>query len=430
MGRSDLQVAASVSCFSSLTGLEELIIDSSRKFSSDSLICDEQTSELHPSFAMALPHLLSLRSLSLTSCYLTPKGMTSLAPILSQLVDLRSLHISFDPHLDSAGAESLCSALSKLPHLQSLRLFYCTIRDPGFSSLASILRFLPQLTAIDLSFSSGYATSIDQGMISLSKELPLCCPLLQSLSVGCNDFTPAAIHAFFAALPLLPSLRELEIPAISVEYHFADFLTVIPSLAPGIEILHLNNNKLDLKQWTELAALLPLFSRIQKLLLVSIHLNPQLFRVISPALSRLPSLAFLNIACNEIGVGRQGANSASASAHPSAVAVAQMLPSLLSLRELNLSFCEFDSADFLIIVKQFHHLSSLHRLTLAGLYLTDPVVEPLLTALLPIRDLHFLDLTPHPHLIHFIDNASIRSRVRSVLQARFPFLNMLLKTKY
>ena len=94
VGKSDEEVAASVSCFSSLMGLEELVIDSSGLNST--WICDRHTKDLHPSFATALSHLLSLRFLSLRDCHIKSKGMATLSTIFGQLVVLQSIDLYYN----------------------------------------------------------------------------------------------------------------------------------------------------------------------------------------------------------------------------------------------------------------------------------------------------------------------------------------------
>ena len=179
VGKSDEEVAGSVSCFSSLMGLEELFSTSSfyYSFSSrDSWICDEHSSALHPSFDSAISHLLSLRSLSLRTYNLTGKGMVSLARILRQFVHLQLIDISLHIHfrLGSAGTKSLCSALTPLSGLHILIFCRCYVEDHGFCSLAFVLKTLPHLVKIDISGICFYAPPIDQGMIALSRELHRC----------------------------------------------------------------------------------------------------------------------------------------------------------------------------------------------------------------------------------------------------------------
>ena len=137
----------------------------------------------------------------------------SLAPILAQLVHLELLDFSRNDDIGSAGADSLCAALRNLPCPQSLNLYRCKIADAGFSSLASALSFLPQLTDLNISWMWRYPEPIDQGMIDLGRLLPSC-HSLHTLSAGDNTYTPASMHTFFLALPLLPSLRVLDIHSL------------------------------------------------------------------------------------------------------------------------------------------------------------------------------------------------------------------------
>ena len=75
LGKSDDMIAASTFCFSSLSALEELIINPPSDSDSLTWLCDESSAAPHPSFTLVLSHLTSLRSLSLRSCHITSKGI-------------------------------------------------------------------------------------------------------------------------------------------------------------------------------------------------------------------------------------------------------------------------------------------------------------------------------------------------------------------
>ena len=121
--------------------MEELVITSS--FDSPSCLCDEDSEELHPSFALAISSLVSFRILALRRCGVTAIGMASLAPILSQFTHLQSLDLLMSS-LGGDGASFLCSALSKMVNLRSLSLNGCGLGDGGFCHLASVFKcYLP-----------------------------------------------------------------------------------------------------------------------------------------------------------------------------------------------------------------------------------------------------------------------------------------------
>ena len=94
LGKSNEEIGAAVSCLSSLTAIDELIVDG--QGSPSIYLCDEKSEELHASFASALSHLSSLHSLSLRCCHITPIGMLTVSPILGQFVHLKSLDLSWN----------------------------------------------------------------------------------------------------------------------------------------------------------------------------------------------------------------------------------------------------------------------------------------------------------------------------------------------
>ena len=194
---------------------------------------------------------------------------------------------------------------------------------------------------------------------------------------------------------------------------------MIPSIAPRIESLNLSDTPLNLAQWSSLAPLLPHFSCLRKLQLRYMSINPQIFSVLSADLSRVRSLTSLDLFWNPLGAG-QGA--ASASSHPGATSLSQLLSSLTSLQELNLSFCRLDSSDLIILTQSFSHLPSLRCLDLSRLYLDDRVVEPLIAALSHVADLHLLDLSSYS----FRFSKASELRLHTALKSHFSHLQLIL----
>ena len=258
LGRRNDEIAAATSCFSSFAALEDLSIDSS--YMHDSWLCDLHSEDLFPSVASALSHLVSLRSISFRCCSITSKGMITMGKVLSCcLLHLQFLEFANCTLGGHEGAAALFSSLPQLLQLQSLVLRGCCLGDDGFLLLSSVLKLLPHLTCLDITANAPSDGSAAEGMQALSRELPHC-PLLHSVSVGHNSFSPAAQHAFFTALPLLPSLRVLSIPRIRLAHGFSDFVDALPFVAPVLESLNLSGNKFDLTQWSTFCSSPPAFS--------------------------------------------------------------------------------------------------------------------------------------------------------------------------
>ena len=425
LGKQNEEIGSATACFSSLTSLEELHITGRTQHELNNKLatrlCDEQTQSLHPAFASALTHLVSLRSLSLCSCHLTATAMISLSSVLSDIVHLHSLTLSHNQQIGSNGIALLCSALSLLPDLQCLVLAHCHIEDSGFSSISSVLRFLSHLTNIDLSGNCTSLSPANHGFMLFVTELHCCCPLLHSLSVGHNCMTSATLSALLSALPFLPYLHILHIPNIHLDRRFSDFLAAVPFLVPTLTGINLSLNPLDRAQWSSFSVLLPQFTHLLQLDFSSMRLcSDSLFRdVIVPALSQIRSLSSLNLSNNWFGVG-QHVNATTA--HSDATALTQLLGSLPVLQELNLSFCNFDSDDLLIITESFSRLPPLHSIYLSGLFIRDNVVEPLIAALVKMNELRFLSISCR--YVHGLSEVS-KSRLRSALRSKFPQLQLI-----
>lgn len=109
----------------------------------------------------------------------------------------------------------------------------------------------------------------------------------------------------------------------------------------------------------------------------------------SPSLSHRTSLTSLDLSNSWSGVGPTFSFEAS---HSAAAAVTQFLPSLSSLQALFLRSCLFHFVDFVPIVQSFSHLPLLQSIAISEIDLDYAVVEPLLVALLQVRDLRLLTL--------------------------------------
>ena len=330
---------------------------------------------------------------------------------------MRSLDLSGNA-LCAAGARALST--SNLPELQSFILSHTDIDNAGFSSIASLLKLLPNLTLLDLSHTQ-CQSYLSTGLIALSSEL-LSCPSLHTLNVGFNDTSPAAQHSFFSALALLPSLRVLDISNIHLERECDDFVAALrnPFLASSLECLNLSWNRIRHSQWPTLAPLLPTLTSVNKLGLQDMPISRELFSLLCPHLAQMLSLRSLNLSENPLGSvlgGHQDQNDATHMAH--------MLESLSSLQELDLHYCCFDSTDLIIILQSFPRLPSLSSLDLSGLFLDDSVIEPFLSALLPVSGLHLLRL----HSDYYSFSQSGQTHLHSALMSAFPRLQHDLVTE-
>ena len=338
--------------------------------------------------------------------------MLTLTPILSRFVLWHSWSV-----LIMKATILFVLALSRMQNLESLIVTHCdSLDDSGFAALASILYCFPRLKVLQL-FSNSSSTAVaDQGLEILSRKLHTC-PLLHTVNIGYIYLTPAAQHAFFSSIPSLTSLRFLDVSAIHLASGFASFLAVLPDLAPVLEGLNLSVNELDETHWASLAPLLPRLTRLQALTLRNMSITSEHFLLLAPALAQIPSLTSLNLADNPLGVG-QGLSSLAP--HIGATAMANMLTSLTSSQELNFRDCQFDSTDLLIILQSFYYLPLLRSLILSGLFLDHRVVEPLISALLYLNDLRFLNIISFHSQCHFREAS--RSRLRAALMSKFPHL--------
>lgn len=412
LGKNHEEIAAATSCFSSLSALEELIIDGESYLTS---LHNPGSEQLNGSFASTISPLVSLRSLVLRDCHLSSEAMLALGSVLSRFTHLRRLDLSKNFHHGDHSA-SVSVVLQQLPHLTSLSLRECSLRETGLLSLSSVLKFLPSLTELDVT-GDLHLQDPSPGMDGLSRELHHC-PHLRTLSIGHNTIPPSSLHEFFSALLFLPSLRVLNLPDVRLERGFADFLAAFPLLAPALEGLDISRNHLLPDQWTSLAHLLPQCKCLRTFASNSMEITSALFSLLAPSLSQLSLLSSLQLASNPLGA-RDWRSRPSRSSAP---LIARMLTSLSSLQEADLHDIWFDSSDLIIISQSFPHLPFLRSLNLSGLYLEDSVVEPFITAVMQLTDLHYLSLFS---FVAHLSESSI-SRLRSAIISKLPQLRLIL----
>ncbi|XP_078598216.1 NLR family CARD domain-containing protein 4-like [Branchiostoma floridae x Branchiostoma japonicum] len=153
-----------------------------------------------------LKNVPGLRALDLWHTDLTLSSLQPLVQGFSNMSLLEELDLSWNRDLGDAGMEVLHVGLSKVPHLAVLRLWGVNMTAVGMSSLAPYMHHLVGLRELDI---TGNKIG-DTGLKSLTTILPIF-TAMQVLVLSSISISPTGMHTLVPALCQLTRLIKLDI---------------------------------------------------------------------------------------------------------------------------------------------------------------------------------------------------------------------------
>ncbi|KAM4718190.1 leucine-rich repeat-containing protein 31 [Anableps anableps] len=154
----------------------------------------------------------SLRELHLVACQLTAVDAAALGGSVAALPKLCVLDVSCNPLLtqkvDAGGFRELAASLSHAVSLTTLRLQGCGLTPETLDALGASLRCLPSVRKVDLSCNRSLAGGLSQ----LTFHLPHATQL-ESLDLHLCRLTHTDLEALIQVLPSLTALTSLDVSA-------------------------------------------------------------------------------------------------------------------------------------------------------------------------------------------------------------------------
>ncbi|XP_066268362.1 NLR family CARD domain-containing protein 3-like [Branchiostoma lanceolatum] len=163
---------------------------------------------------LVLKNVPGLRALDLSCTHLTPSSLQPLVQGFSHMSLLEELDLSENDDLGDAGMEVLQVGLFKVPHLAVLRIRYVGMTAVGMSYLASCMHHLVGLKELDISDNP----IGDTGLESLTAILPIF-TAMQVLVLAEIGISPTGMRTLVPALCQLTRLIKLD---ISYNYAIGD----------------------------------------------------------------------------------------------------------------------------------------------------------------------------------------------------------------
>ncbi|XP_078670940.1 NACHT, LRR and PYD domains-containing protein 12-like [Branchiostoma floridae x Branchiostoma belcheri] len=241
------------------------------------------------SLAPYMRHLVGLREFDISSNKICDTGLTSLTTVLHTFTAMQVLGLS-ETGISPTGMRTLVPALCKLTRLIRLDIRANAIGDPGLECLAAILHHLTAMKVLVIS-----CTGIsDRGISSLIKALPHLVQL-QVLYVSNNNIGDSGIVSLVQTLGQPSSLDMEQNPPGDKS------LTTAPHYNTTLQELHIGENSgvtgAGLGRVTKLISTLPALTRLHMSGYPHkpAHLSDTAAMDLAEALPRLPALEQLNL---------------------------------------------------------------------------------------------------------------------------------------
>ncbi|XP_077952377.1 leucine-rich repeat-containing protein 31 isoform X2 [Gasterosteus aculeatus] len=287
------------------------------------------------------------RSLRLSHCDLTATDLLELATLLRLLPRLEELDVSWNELIGGCLA-ALTSHLQQVGGIRALRLCSCRLTAADVAALGEALGSVPLLEVLDLSWNRG---------------------------VG-----GVALQCLLGKLP--PPLRELHLVACRLTAADATALGMV-SAAPGLCVLDLSCNpqlaqEVDAGGFMALASRLPHAAALATLRLQDCGLRPGDLEALGGSLHHLPSLRELDLSCNKSLAGGLDA-------------LAPHLAHLTHLESLDLHQCRLTHSDLEALIQVLPCLVGLTQLDVSSNQEAGGVADRLVAAL-PLPQMRRLPL--------------------------------------
>ncbi|KAI8513080.1 hypothetical protein Bbelb_097190 [Branchiostoma belcheri] len=241
------------------------------------------------SLAPYMHHLVGLRELDISGNKIGDTGLESLTTVLHTFTAMQVLGLSWTG-ISPTGMHTLVPALCKLTRLIKLDISRNAIGDPGLECLAAILHHLPAMKVLELR-----ATGIsDRGISSLIKALPHLVQL-QVLDVSWNNIGDSGIVSLVQTLCQPSSLDMEQNPPGDKS------LTTAPHYNTTLQELYIGRNRgvtgAGLGRVAQLISTLPALTRLDMSghWGTRAHLSDTAAMDLAEALPKLPALEQLDL---------------------------------------------------------------------------------------------------------------------------------------
>ncbi|XP_078598233.1 uncharacterized protein LOC144874196 [Branchiostoma floridae x Branchiostoma japonicum] len=207
-----------------------------------------------------LKNVPGLRALDLSYSHLTPSSLQPLVQGFSHMSLLEELDLMMNDDLGDAGMEVLGVGLSSVPHLAVLQLWEVHLTAVGMSSLAPYMRHLVELRELDISWNQ----IGDTGLESLTTILPIF-TAMQVLVLKRIGISPTGMRTLVPVLCQLARLIKLDISDNAIGDPGLECLAAILQHLTAMKVLVLSDTGISDRGISSLITALPHLVQLQVL---------------------------------------------------------------------------------------------------------------------------------------------------------------------
>ncbi|XP_019624716.1 PREDICTED: protein NLRC5-like isoform X4 [Branchiostoma belcheri] len=216
--------------------------------------------DLTAKLASVLKNVPCLRELGLSNTNLTPSSLRPLVQGLRHMSLLEELNLDFNSCLGNAGMEVLQVGLSSVPHLAVLRIRYVNMTAVGMTSLAPYMRHLVGLRELDISNNK----IGDTGLESLTTVLHTL-TAMQVLDLSGTCISPTGMRTLVPALCKLTRLIRLDISGNAIGDPGLECLAAILHHLTTMKVLNLSQTGISDRGISSLIKAMPHLVQLQVL---------------------------------------------------------------------------------------------------------------------------------------------------------------------
>ncbi|OCT80789.1 leucine-rich repeat-containing protein 31 [Xenopus laevis] len=260
-------------------------------------------------------------SINLNNCSLTQTDLNDLGVHLSFLPDVEEIDLSWN-NLIGGSIKQLTPHFRHVAKLKLLCLSNCSLIAEDASALGEALEYIPHLEALDLSWNS----DIGGNLSKVTQHIPAKCelkmlnltecglgetdgealatairkmPHLEALDLSLNKHIGSIMNSLVVELKSCSSIRVLNLHATGLHQDNIQYLSAIFQYWPNLRVLDLSSNKEAGGGFREAAARLTAFKHLERLDIHQCSLSQDDVNALTQVIPLLSNLEVLDISSNK-----------------------------------------------------------------------------------------------------------------------------------
>ena len=352
--------------------------------------------------AAAISCNVHLKELNLGNNNLQTSGTTKIGKSLQKISSLRKLYINHNNITDKA-AEDIAAAILCNIRLQELNLGNNKLQTPGTIKIARSLQEILSLSKLYINHNNITDKAADDIAAAIS-----CNIKLQEFDVSGNNLQTTGVVKIVKVLKDISTLRKLYLSNVNITDEVADGIAAVISCNTAMEVLDVSGNNFKAMGTVKIAKSLQKISSLTKLYIHNNNITDETADDIAAVISCNVHLQELNLGNNNLqtsGTTKIGKSLQKISSltklyinynnisHEAADDIAAAISCNTKLQECDVSGNNLQTTGVVKIVKVLKDISTLRKLYLSNVNITDEVADGIAAVIYCNTALEVLDVS-------------------------------------